>query len=329
MKNELAKRDNSKVTKRSPKDKIDKQQCDLEITILQYQKAVKSNDRFAVNDNYDKICELYKPLNYANYWWRKYGHLYEERDDFEQEYLRIFCKVLNEWRPREVRGESRYGGKGYFQNFFYGSLSHHFTNIVKSLSSNKRNVASRCPICEQWCNTLSTHVREHHAHLLWEHLESCGRSIEDMIICPFCKSYKSPKQIECEHSDSACGDCFDKANTEHLKKHIISKHSSYLFERFHDLYPNSMTISSKPISVHFADDANEDASLYDVVESGNNLNNLLALDLSDIQQKMIDRVLNGANSVKYDASLYKCSQQQFQKEFEELKNAMILCGLEG
>jgi hypothetical protein len=328
MKKDLAKSETTKVQKQR-RSSNDKQQSDLEIYITKYQKAMQDDNRFDVNDFFKKICEIYEPSNYANYWWRKYGHLYEERDDFDQEYMRIFCRVLNEWRPREVRGESRYGGKGYFQNFFYGSLSHHFTNMVKSLSSNKRNVATRCPICEQWCNTLSTHLREHHAHLLWEHLELCGKSVEDMITCPFCKSYKSPKNIACSHSSQPCEDCWQTANVENIKKHLMSKHSNYLFERFHDMYPTHSTLSSKPMSIHFHDDENEESSLYDVVESNDNFNNLLSLELSGIQQKMISKVLNGASTVKYDASLYKCTQQEFQKEYEGLKNAMILCGIEG
>jgi len=328
MNKELAKRETIKVQKQR-RTATDKQQGDLEISILKYQDAMKVNDRFGVNDQYKKICELYEPSNYANYWWRKYGHLYEEREDFEQEYLRIFCRVLNEWRPREIRGESRYGGKGYFQNFFYGSLSHHFTNMVKSLSSNKRNVATRCPICEQGCNTLSTHLREHHAHLLWEHLKLCGRSVEDMITCPFCKSYKVPKNIECAHCDTPCKDCAREANVENIKKHLMSKHSNYLFERFHDIYPTHTTLSSKPMSIHFHDDDNEESSLYDVVESSDGFDNLMSMNLSEVQQKIISKVLNGASSIKYDASLYKCSQQEFLKEFEELKTTMILSGLEG
>jgi len=326
-----ARRETNQVQKRrnSTENRTDRQQSDLEFFILKYQKALKSGDRFEVNDSYTKVCQIYEPFNYANYWWRKYGHLYEEREDFDQEYLRIFCRVLSEWRPRENRGASRYGGKGYFQNFFYGSLAHHFSNIVKRLSSNKRNIASRCPLCEQWCNTLSTHLREHHASLLWEHLESAGRSVEEMKSCPFCKSYKAPKTIECPHSETPCDVCAKKANVEHIKKHLMSKHSTYLFEKFHDMFPDCLTLSSKPMSVNYHDDENEETSLYDVVESGDNFESLMALNLSEIQQKIITKVLNGANSVKYDASLYKCSQQEFQKEFEELKTAMILCGLEG
>ncbi len=328
MSNELAKRETIEVPKKR-RNTTEKQQCELEICILKYQEAMKLNNRFEVNDLYKKICELYTPSNYSNYWWRKYGHLYEEREDFEQEYIRIFCRVLNEWRPRNVRGESRYGGKGYFQNFFYGSLSHHFTNIVKSLSSNKRNVATRCPLCEQWCNTLSTHLREHHAHLLWDHLEDCGRRVEDMITCPFCKSYKAPRNIECVHSEIPCEDCVHKAHVANMKKHLMSKHSNYLFEKFHDMHPQYSTLSSKPMSIHFNDSENEDSSLYDVIESNDSFDNLMSSNLSEIQQKMIVKVLNGAHSLKYDSSLYKCTQQEFQKEFEDLKTVMILNGLEG
>lgn len=325
-----AKRETTKVQKQrsSVKNRTDNQ-GDLEICILKYQEAIKQNNRFDVHDMYVKICEIYTPSNYSNVWWRKYGYLFEEKDDFEQEYLRIFCRVLKEWRPRESRGESRYGGKGYFQNFFYGSLSHHFTNMVKSMSSNKRNVAMRCPICEQWCNTLSTHLREHHADLLWQYLESCGKNVEELISCPFCKTYKPLKTVECPHSTIACENCSKSANTENIKKHLMSKHSNYLFEKFHDIFPNHQTISSKPMSIHFHDDDNEESSIYDVVESDDGFDSLLSLSLSEIQKKMISKVLNGASSVKYDASLYKCTQQEFQKEFEELKTVMILCGLEG
>lgn len=325
-----AKRETIKVQKKRPpeRNRIDNQ-GELEIFILQYQNAIKENNSFDVNDVYDKICNIYTPSNYSNVWWRKYGYLFEEKDDFEQEYLRIFCRVLKEWRPRESRGKSRYGGKGYFQNFFYGSLSHHFTNMVKSLSSNKRNVATRCPICEQWCNTLSTHLREHHADLLWQHLASFGKNVNEITSCPFCKTYKPLKKIECEHGKTPCECCAKLANTENIKKHLMSKHSNYLFEKFHDIFPHHSTISSKPMSVHLHDEENEESSLYDVIETNDNFDNLLSLNLSEVQHKIISKVLGGSSSIKYDASLYKCSQQEFQKEFEELKTAMMLCGLEG
>jgi hypothetical protein len=328
MHNSITNRKTPKTNNQYNNSNLDNQD-ELEICIIKYQEAIKDNNRFAVNDMYAKICNIYTPSNYSEVWWRKYGYLFEEKDDFEQEYLRIFCRVLKEWLPREARGKSRYGGKGYFQNFFYGSLSHHFTNMVKSMSSNKRNVATRCPICEQWCNTLSTHLREHHADLLWQYLDSCGKNVNDLTTCPFCKTYKSVKNVECEHGDNTCKICFKKANLENIKKHLMSKHSNYLFEKFHDLFPDYPTLSSKPASVYFHDEDNEESSIYDILESNDNFNSLMSLNLSNIQRKIVFKILNGANSVKYDSSLYKCTQQEFQKEFEELKSAMILCGFEG
>jgi len=325
MERVLAKRKTQKVSEK----RLEKQQCDLELYIIKYQTAIKSGNKFTINDTYEQICSLYDPIHYSNYWWKKYGHLYEEREDFNQEYLRIFCKVLNEWRPREIRAESRYGGKGYFQNFFYGALSHHFTNLVKSLSSNKRNVATRCPICEQWCNTLSSHLREHHQELMWDYLKSHGRDVNTLTGCPFCKNYKTPKNFECAHSGETCNECIQNGLLDSIKKHLISKHSSFLFEHFHDLYPSHSTVSSKPMSIHYADEDGEDASIYDVMESDNKLENLMALDLTPVQHLILNRVLNGSSSIKYDAALYKCTQREFQKEFEGLKTAMMLCGITG
>jgi len=327
------KKEESSVIKRRKaltKEKNERLQRLLEEAIIRYQDATRANDNIRMSDLYGEICRLYQPMSYAASWFRKYGHLYDTKEDFQQDYLRIFCNTLNAWLPPQDRKTPRYGGKGYFQNFFWGSLSHHYTNLVKSENSGKRNITTKCPICHEWCNPLSSHLREKHEELLWEQLSVYGRPVEELTDCPFCKSYKTPKQIPCEHqTNGTCRSCQKAAVTESIKRHLLSKHSGYLFERFHELFPSHITLSSKPVSAHMVDDEGEETTVYESRASDNRLDALLACNLNEVQQKIIERILNGASTVRYDHSLYKCSQEEFQRAFEELKTTMTLCGFEG
>ena len=314
-------------TRKTPRVVFDQER--LEELILRYQAAHESEQYQYANDIYISICEVYEPHKFVYKWFPKYKHLYEDSlDDFQQDYMRVFLNTLLAWKPRHLRGESKHGGKGDFKNYFWGALQHYFINIVKSEASCKRNVTKQCPICEKWCSPLSTHLIAHHPDLLWEHLIECGVEVEILKTCPYCKAYKRPRVVKCEHKEEGA-DCLRAEEQRRIRKHLLSAHSNMLFERFHMLYPDSITLSSKPVSVNFTDDTEEEASLYDVLPANNLVDNLISQSVSSVQKTLLTRVLNGSMDISYDSNLYKCSQEDFERELDDLRSKMTLCGFEG
>ena len=167
---------------------------------------------------------------------------------------------------------------------------------------------------------------------MWEQLEIHGIEVDKLDNCPFCKSHRTPRKMSCEHQDeNACEPCAKSICNQALRNHLLNKHSTLLFERFRALYPSHTTLPSKPVSVHSEGrgDEEEDVNLYDTMPDTPGVESLLACDLSPVQRLIIERVLNGATNVRYDASLYKCSQDEFEREMDSLKSKMALCGLEG
>ena len=124
-------------------------------------------------------------------------------------------------------------------------------------------------------------------------MEVFGMNVELMIRCPFCPSHKVPKSAPCSHQPrGACEDCLQIYGNQKLREHLLSAHSGMLFERFRDLYPNHITLSSRPASVHvFDDDGDDDFNLYDVVPDTGRLQSLLASTLTPIQRIILQRVL--------------------------------------
>ncbi len=314
------------------------EQIRLEDAIIRYQLALKSSRNNDIDEAYKEVCRIYPPLSFVKIWFKKYRHLYDTREDFVQDYLRIFCSALANWQPRHLRRTNRYNGSGEFKNFFWSSLSHHYINQVKAEAAGKRTLAARCPICDVWCNShpLSTHLRKCHQDLMWDQMGLFGYPVDTLVSCPFCKSHKVPRQVACSCevpvSGSQCEICLRQAQQVSIRKHLLSMHSTYLFERFRELYPQHATLSPKPSAVYITDDKNEEdeVNIYDIIpDDSNSINKLLSFSLTDIQQKILYRVFNGAPQVVYEPELYNCSEGEFDKELEELKNIMSLCGLEG
>jgi len=309
-------------------------QISLEDAILAYQAALETGEIKLIDKAYEKVCNIYPPLNFIRVWFKKGRYLYDTREDFVQDYHRIFCTSLAKWKPRHLRKESRYGGTGAFKNFFWSALRHEYSNLVKKTCSGKRSLSSTCPICQAWCNPLSTHLLQKHPELLWDQLESYGLYIEDMETCPFCKSHRIPKtNNQCEHpkavTENCCAECLLSAQKAALRRHIHLLHSTYLFERFQELYPDHVTYSSKPLSVNQNNDTSEEEfNIYDVTQDeSTNLTSLLESELSEIQRKMIERVFNGAKQISYSSAVYNCTQDEFQKELDHLKSIMSMHGL--
>ena len=174
-----------------------KVQENLEQAILRYQKSLVSGNKILIDKHYKDICKLYPPMLHMQEWWNQYHYLYDSQEDFAQDYIRIFCNVLSNWKPRGARKKSRYDGSGEFKNYFIGALQHNYINLVKADNAGKRNPSCRCPICDKWVNPLSTHLRSHHINLLWEQLLINSIDIDKIKNCPYCKSHKLPRTYDC------------------------------------------------------------------------------------------------------------------------------------
>ena len=293
-------------------------QSKLEDFIVKYQQAIERDNKTAIHDAYKEITDIYPAISFLNVWHKKYHYLYDTQEDFISDYLRMFCTALVSWQPRHLRKESRYKGKGDFKNYFWSTLQHNYINMVKSEASGKRNISTRCPICEEWCMTLSTHIINNHTELLWEYLENAGYKVDKLTNCPFCQSYKPLRKLK--ENDT---------QTERLKRHIVSMHSNYLFEEFKDKYPEYSTTSSKAASINVVNEQDE-TDMYEKTASVPSIDDLLACGLSDIQKKMISKVFNGSVKslfIKYDRQLYNCTQEEFNYELQDLQDKMIISGL--
>jgi hypothetical protein len=309
-------------------------QENLEIAILKYQEALLSGNKWRIDRNYKEVCKLYPPYLHMQEWWNQYHYLYDSQEDFASDYIKIFCNVLSNWKPRNTRKVSRYGGSGEFKNYFIGALQHNYINLVKADNAGKRNPSQKCPICEKWVNPLSTHILVHHHHILWDHLKKTGIILEELERCSFCKSHKMPRSYEClenceNKKDGSCEKCMIVQRTAIIKKHILSKHSSMLFQKFNELYPDYQTVSPRALSVYMSEeDDNEDICYYDSIKDENKINNLMNLSLDEVENKIISTILNGSSKLKYDSKLYGCTASEFNKAVENIKTKMSLIGIE-
>ena len=102
----------------------------LEFAILKYQKALASGQVRIIDNAYKNVIKLYPPMMHLQEWYTQYHYLYDSLEDFQQDYIRIFCNVLSAWKPRNARKASRYDGTGEFKNYFIGALQHNYINLV-------------------------------------------------------------------------------------------------------------------------------------------------------------------------------------------------------
>lgn len=321
---------NRKSNKKKEQQDLNKLvQIKLEKAILGYQKALEDNCSRDIEKYFSEICNIYPPLDFVKVWFKKYKHFYDTKEDFEQDYLYVFLKALRKWQPRDKRPESRYNGTGEFKNYFWSNLNNYYTNIVKFQAAGIRNIAVICPICNKYTQTLSTHLLNEHSHILWEHLNLMGYNINEITKCPLCKSHKVPQIVNPKfaHLDNAL---FITQN-DAIKKHLLSKHSPLLFEKFNDMFPEHDTLNVKPVSNFVTDESGEsEVNVYDTVIHNDPVSKLWSTNLSDVQRQILEMVLVNKNKkIIYSPDLYNCSSEQFENEIFDLKNKMFICGIEG
>lgn len=310
-------------------------QISLEAAILRYQKSLLTTNKQLIERCYREICRIYPPLTHMQEWWNQYHYLYDSHEDFESDYIKIFCNVLSNWQPRSKRKVSRYNGTGEFKNYFIGALQHNYINLVKADNAGKRNPSQKCPICEKWVNPLSTHILNCHQDIMWNWMKEQKYDFTLLDRCPLCKTHKMPRTYNCYEDcenqiDGGCYNCIQNKKIEIIKKHLISKHSTILFQRFNELYPNHQTVSPRALSVYMSEDNDsEENCYYDQIKDDNLIEKFMMLEMSDLESKIINNALNGPSSIKFDSKLYNCSMDEFNCAVESIKNKMVLVGLEG
>jgi hypothetical protein len=304
-------------------------QIQLEKAIIGYQQALEDNNSKLIELYYQEICNIYPPLDFVKIWFKKYKHFYDSREDFVQDYLYVFCKALRKWQPRDKRPESRYNGTGEFKNYFWSNLNNYYTNIVKFQAAGIRNIAVICPICNKHTQTLSTHLLNEHAHLLWEHLTMLGHNVDELTRCPLCRSHKIPQTVAPDFVEKEDG-LFLTQNFA-VKKHMLSKHSPLLFEKFNDLYPEHDTLNVKPVSNYMMDDSGEnEINVYETVTGDDKISSLWATNLSDIQRQILELIIvQKSKKIIYLPDVYNCSNEEFNVQLDDLRSKLVICGIEG
>ena len=274
-------------------------------------------------------------------WYNQYHYLYDSIEDFQIEYIKIFCNVLSHWKPRNARKKSRYNGTGEFKNYFIGALQHNYINLVKKDNAAKRNPSQKCPICEKWVSPLSTHLLKNHKNILWSYLRSQKYEIYKLDRCPFCKKHKMPRSYECleeckNKKEGGCHKCKLRQRIRVIKKHLISHHSTLLFNKFNELYPFHQTVSPRALSVYMSESNSDDEEncYYDQIQDKNNISQLMEIEMTDLENLIIEKALsspikNEHIHIEFDAKLYNCSMEDFSNALESLRDKMIIAGFEG
>lgn len=291
-------------------------EIELEQLIIDYQ---KSSDQKQKNIIYDKIYNIYSPQNYQTVWYRQYHYLYDTYNEFVSDYYFMFLKSLSCWKPRNLRQDSQYNGKGEFKNFFWSILKNHFSNIIKSKHSGKRNIKSRCPICEIWVQSLSLHLIETHKDLLWKYISNITSIDSIKNKCPFCPKMRIPK--------AAVNDI-----QNFIRNHICKNHISFLFEQFNEEYPgyldNQKNISLNALAEYKGHD--EEFDITDLMKNSKQdpVQTLMDCELTEIQKKIIFNALSNKRKILYNKKIYTCTKDKFDIEFNDLKTKMMICGFQ-
>lgn len=196
----------------------------IETAIGMYQESGDETDFLIVR-------AVYEPERHSWRWRERYGHLFETDDDFNSVYEECFVKACRGYADEDARRQSgiEVMGNGSFNNYFWGVLQNNFSNVMKSKSCESRNPGVRCPVCDQMVAPLNTHI-------LRDHTEYADSIVADVIgkqrskpwNCTLCPTYARRVKF---------------TDREELRKHIVARHGSAVFERFSRDHPNhSMAI---------------------------------------------------------------------------------------
>jgi len=249
------------------------QTIDIAIKMYQYSNLQK---------DFDIIIDLYQPHKYINYWRNKYGHLCDHNyDDFQSEYMLCFVKACKSYK--------RDTDKPYnsFNNYFFSTISNHFKNIMNQMSCNKRNPSLICPLCLKEVAPLNTHILKEHYDFIEAFINKYD--IQDNK-CPFCSH-----------------------NSNDLHKHIVSKHSSLIYEDFQKQFPEYSTAIQNPAPpiglIYINDDsinAIEDLNMQPLFSPKNDMDYIIDLNHFSECQKAIKNIFNFYNISKLPSHKRLC-----------------------
>ena len=320
----------------------------VENAIAMYQETGDDLD-FAI------VRSIYDPGGYSWKWRERYLHLFDSTEDFDSIFEECFVKACRGYADEEAR--HRLGievmGNGSFNNYFYGVLTKTFANIMKSKACGSRNPDIRCPICDAIVAPLNLHILRDHDEYSNEIVAAIvGKQSDKQWTCSLCPPYaRKVKFVE----------------GEELRRHIVSKHSSAVFERFSRDYPNHSMAMREPAAAGGLIGNEESMSTHDALEQTvvSNLvgsptprsdeeyglidlgHDIISAGLSPCQMAMVDFVLDASRASSLptrnklcEACLYRScgecqhggslTKEQYVEEVDDLKDKMrgVLSGAE-
>jgi ABC-type Na+ transport system ATPase subunit NatA len=76
------------------------------------------------------------------------------------------------------------------------------------------------------------------------------------------------------------------------------------------------------------EDEGDENCTYDRVQETNKINDLVNMNLSNIEEKIISNALSAKKKIEFNAQVYQCTADEFNNALNSLKNKMSLLGLE-
>lgn len=228
---------------------------------------------------YEQIVKLYDPMGpkVFNKWWRERSWLFNfDEDLFKSDYLFVFMRCINAYKTKiNLEEEGKIiQGDGSFNNFFWYALERHYSNEIKKMTAQKRNPAQTCPICNARVQPLSTHLLKKHADLALHTVAAMGFEVEDFRDgCPLCPSHLPRPKIT-------------STKVNKILAHLISEHSSTVFDAFNEKYPGYELLDGHTKSVSEYRVEHEDGSEIDIIDlAANSGDHDMFRSVGDIQTK--------------------------------------------
>jgi hypothetical protein len=103
-----------------------------------------------------------------------------------------------------------------------------------------------------------------------------------------------------------------------------------LFQKFNELFPDYQTVSPRALSVYLPEENDgEDVCYYDNLKDDNKIHSLMNFEMTTVETKILNHILNGNLKLKFDPKIYDCTSSEFYNAVENIKNKMSIVGIEG
>jgi hypothetical protein len=232
-----------------------------------------------LNDYYERIVQLYDPMGpkVFNKWWRERSWLFNfDEHLFKSDYMFVFMRCINAYKTKgdlEVDGKL-IQGDGSFNNFFWYALERHYSNEIKKMTAQKRNPSQTCPICFDRVQPLSTHLLKKHSDLSLDTIKSMGYTVDDFKSgCPLCPHHLPKPKIATTRINK-------------IVSHLVSEHSSVVFDAFNEKYPGYELLDGHTKSVSEYRVEHEDGTEIDLIDMASSSQDVTMFrSVTDIQTK--------------------------------------------